>query len=91
MSMTIDLPPEVEARVRQLAEVRGLAPSDYVRELVEESVRKERGADVASLLAAWDEEDRTEDPAELAARQKEWEALQAAMNESHPSDRKLVP
>jgi predicted transcriptional regulator len=91
MSMTIDLPPEVEDRLRHLAEERGLAPQDYLRTLVEEALRKERGTHVAEMLAAWDDEDRTVDPAELASRREDWEALQRAMNESHPSDRIPFP
>jgi predicted DNA-binding protein len=91
MSVSIDLPPEVEARVQRLAAESGLTPSAYLRKLVEEAVLKDRGAQAAALLMAWDAEDRTDDPAEHKARREEWEELKTAMNESHSSDRILFP
>ncbi|UQA63310.1 hypothetical protein [Polyangium aurulentum] len=91
MSMVLDLPPDLESGVRRLAEERGVDPADYVRALLEEALHKERGARAAALLAAWDEEDRTDDPAELEARRVDWEAQKSAMNEAHSSDRKLFP
>jgi predicted transcriptional regulator len=91
MSMNIDLPPEVEARVCRLAEESGLTPSAYVRKLVEETVLRERGARAQALLMAWDEEDRTDNPEEIQARSDAWRDFKAAMNESHSSDRILFP
>lgn len=89
--MNIELPPEVEARVCRLAEESGLTPSAYVRKLVEDTVLKERGARARALLVAWDEEDQTDDPAEVQARSDAWQAFKEAMNESHSSDRILFP
>ncbi len=91
MTVSIELPPEVEDRVRRLAEESGLTPSAYVRKLVEDAVLKERGANAATLLAAWDEEDRTNDPVEMENRSREWDELKAALNDSHSSDRTLFP
>ncbi len=52
---------------------------------------EERVRSLTELLAAWDEGDRTDDPAELEARREEWDALKKAMNESHSSDRPVFP
>ena len=43
------------------------------------------------MLRQWREEDKTDDPKEIAQRQAELEELMAAMNESHTSNRVIFP
>ena len=43
------------------------------------------------MLRRWDEEDKTDDPEEIARRQAELDELMAAMNESHTSNRVIFP
>jgi hypothetical protein len=43
------------------------------------------------LLAKWDAEDATDDPAEIARRQEEWEEFRKAMNEDSISGRPIYP
>jgi len=38
MTITIDLAPEVEARLRKKAEERGQQPDEYIKEIVEQTV-----------------------------------------------------
>jgi hypothetical protein len=59
MSLAIDLPPEVERRVREEAARKGLAPEELIRSLVAERFRtdSESAQRVAALLDRWDAED----------------------------------
>ena len=43
------------------------------------------------MLKEWDEEDKTDDPEEIARRQAELDEFKMAMNESHTSSRILFP
>lgn len=61
MSLTIDLPPEVEQRLREEASRQGQAPEDLVLSLVTEHFPPQAGRArrVAALLDQWDTEDDT--------------------------------
>ena len=56
---------------------------------VEEQRKKNQAA--IEVLRQWREEDKTDDPKEIAQRQAELEELMAAMNESHTSNRVIFP
>jgi hypothetical protein len=43
------------------------------------------------MFAQWDAEDRTDDPAEIERRERDWEELKAALNANRGSARKLFP
>lgn len=43
------------------------------------------------MLKEWDEEDKTDDPEEIARRQAEWEEFRMGMNVVHTSDRVIFP
>ena len=57
--------------------------------LVEDAPGATRNQAAAALLDGWENEDATNDPAELEARRAEWEALKTAINEARSSDRIL--
>jgi hypothetical protein len=81
VTLTIELPPEVERLLNEAAAQSGQAPADVARVLLEERLmERNRGAMV--LLDQWlaeepDEEDET------------WPEFQAALESSHPSNRHL--
>ncbi len=62
MSLTIELPPEIERQLREEAERKGQAPEDFVRTLVSERfpTRTERSRRVTLLLDRWDAEDEVD-------------------------------
>lgn len=80
--MTVTLPPELEGRVRREAERYGLDPADYAKTLIEKGLARVGPPDQATLdlLAKWDEEDRTDDPAEIQRRRREFEEFKEGMN-----------
>lgn len=85
MTLTITLPQEAEARLRERAAAVGQDPARYAERLLAEelagsalsgarSTAKSSSATL-ELLAQWEREDHTNDPAELARRQREGEEL----------------
>lgn len=56
---------------------------------VEEQRKKNQAA--IEVLKQWREEDKTDDPQEIAQRQAEVDQFMAAMNESHTSNRVIFP
>jgi hypothetical protein len=79
--MTISLPAEVESRLVHQASRLGLAPDEYASRLIAQHLPPmEARASLGDLFAEWDREDATDDPAELARRNQEFEELKEAMN-----------
>lgn len=95
MTLTIsNIPPEIEQRLRREAARVGLDEAEFVKRLIEKALpSSERTVDRATLdlLAAWDAEDETDDPAEITRRQREWEELRKSMNENSLSGRPVYP
>jgi uroporphyrinogen-III decarboxylase len=102
MTVTLNLKPEVQAKIVRQAAAEGKAVSDYLEKLIEETVdteprvlySKEQLAKNQAALAmfdAWDREDETEDAEEIARRQAEWEEFKKGMNENHTSNRVIYP
>lgn len=56
---------------------------------VEEQREKNQAA--IKMLDQWDEEDKTDDPEEIARRVAEWEEFKKGMNENHSSGRIVYP
>src|SRR5713226_6812514 len=81
MTLTIDLPPDLERRLQEEAARRGQAPSDFARAVLEDRLMDRNRAAMA-LLDQW----LAEPPAE---EDENWEELQAALEADHPSHRKL--
>ena len=81
--MTLTLPAELEERLMQRASQLGLSADEYARSLIERELSQpvpDRAT--LDLLAKWRAEDETDDPAELARREAEFEEFKQAMNES---------
>jgi hypothetical protein len=83
MTLVIDLTPEEEARLQAAARSLGVDPVECARRVLAEHLPPvQPGAATLALFAAWEAEDATDDPEELAARQREWDELKADMNAS---------
>lgn len=97
MTLTLNISPQLEARLRNEAARLGVTEAEYASRLLEQSLSAAAAppapADQATLdlLARWDAEDATDDPAELARRQREWERFKRAMNENSLSGRPVYP
>ena len=94
MSLVIDLAPGVESRLEQEAAKKGFEPSEYAGRLIENGLPAqvtERQQSILAMLDAWDAEDETDDPVEIAARQAEWEEFKESINRHHESDRIIYP
>ena len=89
MTVTLELKPDLDRRLRELARASGLAIEAYLVELIENTLPTRRSKAAVELLGKWAEEDATRDPDELEARESEWKSLKAGLNESHSSDRVL--
>ncbi len=87
MGLMIELTPEEEACLRTAAEQEGMEPAECARRLLvaqlslgASSPPLKPGDATRALFAAWDEEDATDDPDEIARRVQEWEELKAGLN-----------
>lgn len=95
--LTISLPPEVEDRLKVEASRKGLESADYARKLIEDALSKPPIDQVTlDLLKQWDLEDATDDPEEIARRQKETAEFMEGMNRNRlemegPLSRKIYP
>lgn len=94
MTLTIDLNPEDEARLAAVARERGVDLVECARDLLREHLPPlEPGEATKALFAAWDAEDATDDPEEIAARKREWEEFKASINKARAaaSSRLIYP
>ena len=65
------------------ARQRGIDAKEYARQLLREHLPPlAPGERTKALFAAWDAEDATDDPEEIAARQREWEEFRTSINET---------
>ncbi len=98
--MPLTLTPGTETRLRELAARRGQAPEDVIDALIQREMTEEAPAPesrpaqstasltpTAALFAQWAEEDKTDDPEEIARRQKEGDELLSALQANHFSFR----
>ena len=81
MTLTLELPPEVESALAEDARHHGTTPEQFVldslrQKYAAQGVPKPDNAMLA-LFAQWDAEDATDDPEELARRQREGDELMA--------------
>jgi predicted DNA-binding protein len=93
MTLTIDLTPEVIARLQEAARRQGMEPTVYAQHLIENHLPDEKDLALAALMQQWIEEDANADPAETARREAEWEELQANLNANRAAtgERLLFP
>jgi len=98
MTIRLELAPELEARLRLKAEIEGQDITAYLQSIAEreagnegeneEQRRKNQAA--IDLLNAWDAEDATDNPEEIAQRQAEWEEFKTGMNAAHSSSKRVI-
>ena len=73
--MTIVLRPELEARLKQEAQRRGVDVSECASRILDEALSSattlQANQSTLSLLDQWDQEDATSDPAEIDRRSRE--------------------
>ena len=86
MILTLELPPEVEAALAEDARRGGTTPEriiadalkrQYVAPAVAPAAAKKPVSAMIALFAQWDAEDATDDPAEIARRNRAWEMTKA--------------
>jgi len=81
MTLTIELAPEVEARLHAAACREGLVPSAYAERLLEMNLPPlPPGQATRDLLRVWREEDATDNPEEMRKAEEELAEFKAAMN-----------
>lgn len=82
MTLTLNLTPAQEARLRAEAIAAGLTPEEYAaRNLIGTvSVAAHSTDHTADLFAQWEVEDGTGDPHEIIRRKAEWEELKGNLN-----------
>jgi len=81
VTVSVDIPTDLEARLRDEAARAGLSPEDYIRRLIERHLPSAGAArQTLDLLAQWEAEDATNDPAELERRRREAEEFMEGMN-----------
>ena len=81
MSITIELTPAEEARLQAAAASRGVSVTECARRLLTAHLPPCASGDrTLELFAQWAAEDATDDPAEIARRNREWEEFRANTN-----------
>jgi hypothetical protein len=79
--LTLELPPEIETRLKDEALRQGLRAEEYARRLIVKHLPPAgAGQSLSDLFATWETEDAVTDPAEVARRDREVEALKETMN-----------
>lgn len=97
--MTITVSKDLEERLRSQAMLRGIEPDAYAARLLEQGLAAnadESRDPTLDLIDQWDAEDATDDPEEIARRQKEAEEFMESLAKSRiemegPHARKLWP
>lgn len=95
--MTISVSKELEERLRRQAALRGVEPDIYAARLLEQGLDAKEGRNpTLDLIDQWNAEDATNDPEEIARREKEAEEFMESLARSRiemegPYARKLWP
>ena len=80
--LTITLSSELEKRLKDEAERAGLDPGAYAQRLIAENLHGRATQTLGDLFTEWETEDATDDPAELARRNAEFEEFKQNMNQN---------
>ncbi len=81
MTFTIALNRDAERRLLEEAARRGLPPATYAAHLIEEHLPTlAPPTSLTEMFREWDAEDATDDPAEIARRDSEFEELKQRIN-----------
>jgi hypothetical protein len=91
MTLIVNLPEQLEGRLKRAAQAQGLAEDEFVIRTLEQRLTNDRQEGVLELLRHWREEDATADADEIAERKRSWEAFKTGMNEHHSSGRQVFP
>jgi hypothetical protein len=95
MTLTVQMDEELARKLADEARRQGVDPQEYARRLIEEKVGRPEplrtNRSTLDLLAQWDREDATDDPAEIARREEELRLLKTALNENRGSGRTPFP
>lgn len=104
VSLTIELSPAALGWLNETARRQGKPPQELAASLVESQAQAELRAhsrpepltpendDLLALLQQWREEDATDDPEELAARDRDLEDLKRNLNANRaPGERPIFP
>ena len=101
MTLQIELPADVQARLHARATDLGVAPAEYVKQLIVSHLPPApapppANGSLAKLFAEWDAEDATDDPGEIERRNREFQELKEAMNRNRvetegPDARRVWP
>jgi hypothetical protein len=95
--MTLKLAEDLESRLKERAARLGLEPDAYASKLIEQGLAAPHPNQATlDLLAKWDEEEATDDPEEIARRNREFEEFKESLNRSRlemegPNARKPFP
>jgi hypothetical protein len=93
MTLMIELTAELEKRLKDEADRRGVEPEQFALNLIElqlESQAVSPSNSLSRLFAEWDAQDTTTDPEEIVRRQQEWEELKRSLNANHGSYREPI-
>ena len=86
MTLTLNIPPEIEQHLDRKAREQGISTEAYALQLLSESISvQEKSNKLVNLLQSWIDEDDT------AEQQETGEYLIQALDEDRLSDRKLFP
>jgi hypothetical protein len=84
MTLTLELPPDVESALAEDARRKGTTPEELALDNLRRSyvppsraVGPPREDPTLAIFAQWDAEDATDDPEEIARRIQEWEETKA--------------
>lgn len=92
MTVQVELDAETESRIAAQAAASGVPLEDYVKSLIEKAaIHGAPGDATRALFAKWNEQDRNDDPAETACRNREFDEFKAAMNANRIGQRPLYP
>ncbi len=93
MTLKIDIPPELEARLKREALQHGVAEEEYARQLIDKNLAPAPACDQATLdlLAQWKAESHRASVEEIEQAKKEWEEFKKSMNENSMSGRLIYP
>ena len=86
MTLTLNLPPDIERRLTAEAKRQGVSAQEYTVRILQNSLPpQERGEELCALLASWIKDGDAEEQRETG------DYLIRALDEDRLSDRKLFP
>jgi hypothetical protein len=87
MTLTIELPPETEQRLREAAQLRGITAEEHVLQMIHQNLPA-AASERAEKFRAWLEQvhEQGDDEGDCS-----WDEILRRMDESRPEGRKLFP